>query len=117
MQIRSIAAASLVAALIHSPLARADEGTAPPRTTAASTASCAPEPRDTFRPESQLRDLVENVFRYRLDRVTVDGGCYSVFAFARNGTPYEVRFRGSDLKMISRYVVKDAPAFAIASGE
>jgi hypothetical protein len=41
-------------------------------------------------------------------RVTTDAGCYAVLASDRHGTPFDVRFRGADLRMVSRHVVKDA---------
>jgi hypothetical protein len=108
MQIRSIVAA-LAAALLVSPLARAEESAPLPCASKASSDICASAPRDQFRPESQVRGVVENFLRYRVTRVGTDGGCYAVLASDRNGTPFEVKFRGSDLKMVSRYVVKDAP--------
>jgi hypothetical protein len=79
------------------------------------TAICAQAPRDQFRPEEQLRGVVENFLRYRIARVGVDGGCYAVLASDRNGTPFEVRFRGDDLRMISRYVVKDGASNSVSS--
>ena len=81
------------------------------------TSICAEAPRDQFRPESHLRSVVEKFLRYRVTRVEVDGGCYSVLASDRDGTPFEVKFRGSDLKMVSRYVVKNAPMNAPSSDQ
>ena len=40
-----------------------------------------------------------------------------MLAVDRNGTPFEVRFRGNDLKMISRYVVKDGSLNAPSSSQ
>ena len=117
MQIRSVAAAAVAAALVFSPLARA-EGAGPlPCASTASAAICSEAPRDQFRPESHVRSVVENFLRYRIARVSVDGGCYSVLASDRNGTPFEVKFRGNDLKMVSRHVVKDAPLNALSSSQ
>lgn len=117
MQIRSLAAASVAATLLASPLARADEDAARQCASTVSTAICAETPRDQFRSEAQLRGVVENIFRYRIARIAVDGGCYSVLASDRNGTPYEVRFRGSDLKMVSRTVAKEARVNTVASDQ
>lgn len=110
-------AASLGAALVFSPVTRAGETAAMPRPSMTSAAICAEVPGDQFRPEAQLRGVVENFLRYRISRVGVDGGCYAVLASDRNGTPFEVRFRGDDLRMVSRYVVKDAPSNAVSSSQ
>jgi hypothetical protein len=109
MQIRFVAAAAVAAALTFSPLVRAEDAAPRPCPSTAAAAICDEAPRDQFRPESHVRSVVENFLRYRVARVGVDGGCYAVLASDRSGTPYEVRFRGNDLKMVSRYVVKDAP--------
>lgn len=116
MQICSAAAAAVGAALIFSPLARANDA-ALPCTSTVPASLCAEAPRDQFKPESQVRRVVENFLRYRITHVGVDGGCYAVLASDRNGTPFEVKFRGNDLKMVSRYVVKDAPLNAPASSQ
>ena len=117
MQIRSVAAAAVAATFIFSPLARANDAAPLPCASTIQAAICAEAPRDQFRPESHLRSVVENFLRYRITRVGVDGGCYAVLASDRNGTPFEVKFRGNDLKMVSRYVVKDAPLNAPSSNQ
>lgn len=117
MQNRSVAAAAVATALIFSPLARAEDAAPLPCVSTVPAAICAEAPRDQFRPESHLRSVVENFLRYRITRVGVDGGCYAVLASDRNGTPFEVKFRGSDLRMVSRYVVKDAPLNAPSSNQ
>jgi len=117
MQIRSAAAATVAATVIFSPLARANDATALPCASTTPATTYAEESRDPFRPEAHLRSVVENFLRYRVARVGIDGGCYAVLAVDRNGTPFEVRFRGSDLKMVSRYVAKDAPLNAPSSNQ
>ena len=117
MQIRSVAAAAVAAAFLASPLARASDTAALPCASTTQATICAEASRDPFRPEAHLRSIVENFLRYRVARVGIDGGCYAVLAFDRNGTPFEVKFRGSDLKMVSRYVVKDEPLHAPASAQ
>ena len=107
MQIRSVASAAVAATFLVGPLARANDTTALPCASTTQTTLCAEASRDPFRPEAHLRSVVENFLRYRVARVGVDGGCYAVLAVDRNGTPFEVKFRGNDLKMVSRYVVKD----------
>ena len=77
---------------------------------------CADAPRE-FRPESQLRHVVENFLRYRVERVAIDGGCYEVMASDRSGTPYSVRFRGSDLKMVSRHAVRATAPTELSSAQ
>jgi hypothetical protein len=67
--------------------------------------ACAVVPRDQFKSETELRTQVEK-FRYQVMRVHVDAGCYGVLAADRNGKPYELKFRGADLRMVSRYEVK-----------
>ena len=69
--------------------------------------ACAAVPRDQFRAEAELRAQVEKL-RYQVIRVSTDAGCYEVLATDRNGNPYEVKFRGADLRMVSRYEVKGA---------
>ena len=117
MQIRSAAAAAIAATFLVSPLTRANDATALPCASTTPATICAEASRDPFRPEAHLRSVVENFLRYRVARVGVDGGCYAVLAVDRNGTPFEVKFRGSDLKMVSRYVVKDGPLHAPASAQ
>ena len=67
--------------------------------------ACAVAPRDQFKSETELRTQVEKL-SYQVVRVRVDAGCYEVLAADRNGKPYEVKFRGADLRMVSRYEVK-----------
>jgi hypothetical protein len=117
MQIRTVAAAAVAATLLVGPLARANDATALPRASTTSVTSCAEASRDPFRPEAQLRHVVENFLRYRVAHVGIDGGCYAVLAFDRHGTPFEVRFRGNDLKMVSRYVVRDGSPSAPSSSQ
>jgi len=117
MQIHSVAAAAVAATLLVGPPARANEATALPCVSTTPATLCAEAARDPFRPEAHLRSVVENFLRYRVARVGIDGGCYAVLAFDRNGTPFEVRFRGNDLKMVSRYVVKDTPLNALSSNQ
>jgi hypothetical protein len=74
----------------------------------ATPTACIEAPQSPFRPESEVCSLVESFLRYRVSQVATDAGCYAVLASDRHGTPYEVRFRGTDLKMISRHVVKEA---------
>ncbi len=117
MQIHTVAAAAVAATLLVGPLARASDATALPCASTIQAALCAEAPRDPFRPEAHLRSVVENFLRYRVARVGIDGGCYAVLAFDRNGTPFEVKFRGNDLKMVSRYVVRDGSLNAPASSQ
>ena len=117
MQIRSAAAAAVAATFLVSPLTRANDATALPCASTTPATICAEASRDPVRPEAHLRSVVESFLRYRVARVGVDGGCYAVLAVDRNGTPFEVRFRGSDLKMVSRYVAKDAPLNAPSSNQ
>lgn len=117
MQIRSVAAAPVAAAFLASPLAHANDAATLPCASTTQATLCAEASRDPFRPEAHLRSVVENFLRYRVERVGVDGRCYAVLAVDRNGTPFEVRFRGSDLKMVSRHVVKDAPLNPLSSSQ
>jgi len=117
MQIHSVAATAVAATFLVSPLARANDATALPCASTTSAITCAEASRDPFRPEAHLRSVVENFLRYRVARVGIDGGCYAVLAFDHNGTPFEVKFRGNDLKMVSRYVVKDGPLNAPSSNQ
>ena len=109
MQIRTVAAAAVAATFLVGPLARANDATALPRASTTPATSCAEPSRDPFRPEAHLRSVVQDFLRYRVAHVGIDGGCYAVLAFDRNGTPFEVKFRGNDLKMVSRYVITDGP--------
>jgi hypothetical protein len=117
MQIHTVAAAAIAASFLVGPLARANDTTALPRASTTPATLCAETPRDPFRPEAHLRSVVENFLRYRVARVGIDGGCYAVLAFGRNGTPFEVKFRGNDLKMVSRYVVTDGSLNAPSSSQ
>lgn len=88
-------------ALGTGPAAAAESASNEPSTSGA----CAVVPRDQFRSETELRAQVEKL-NYQVVRVRVDAGCYEVLAADRNGKPYEVKFRGADLRMVSRYEVK-----------
>jgi hypothetical protein len=117
MQIRTVAAAAVAATFLVGPLARANDTSAIPRASTTVSTMCDEAPREPFRPEAHLRSVVENFLRYRVAQVGIDGGCYAVLAFDRHGTPFEVRFRGNDLKMVSRYVVKDGSHSAPSSSQ
>ena len=97
-------AAALIAA--HVALGTGLAAAAEPSSNEPSTSgACAVVPRDQFRSEAELRAQVEKL-SYQVVRVRVDAGCYEVLAADRNGKPYEVKFRGADLRMVSRYEVK-----------
>ena len=72
---------------------------------ASTSSQCSIESRDTFKPETDLRAIVERL-GYRVTRVGIDDACYEVIAADRSGKIYEVRFTGADLRMISRHEVK-----------
>ena len=110
MRIHFFAAAAAAATLLVGPPARANEATAVPCASTTQATICAGAPRDPFRPEAHLRSVVENFLRYRVARIGIDGGCYAVLAIDRNGTPLEVRFRGSDLNPGGRHVEKEHAA-------
>ena len=97
-------AAALIAA--HVALDTGLAAAAEPMSNGPSTSSaCAVDSRDQFRSETELRAQVEKL-SYQVVHVRVDAGCYEVLAADRNGKPYEVKFRGADLRMVSRYEVK-----------
>jgi hypothetical protein len=99
-------AAALTAA--HLALGTALAAAAEPASNESSTSgACATVPREQFKSEAELRAQVEKL-RYQVIRVSTDAGCYEVLAADRNGRPYEVKFRGADLRMVSRYEVKGA---------
>ncbi len=99
-------AAALIAA--HIALGAMPVAAAEPASNEGSTSgACAAVPRDQFKAEAELRAQVDKL-RYQVIRVSTDAGCYEVLATDRNGKPYEVKFGGADLRMVSRYEVKGA---------
>lgn len=100
--------ASAVAAFLVSSFAAQAADSGAPLYASATPAACRAAQRSAFRPEAELRAVVEDVLRYRVTRVRTDAGCYAVQASDRRGIPYEVRFLGDDLKMVSRHVIKEA---------
>jgi len=97
-------AAALIAA--HVALGTGTTAAAEPTSNEPSTSgACAVIPPDQFRSDTELRAQIEKL-SYQVVRVRVDAGCYEVLAADRNGKPYEVKFRGADLRMVSRYEVK-----------
>lgn len=105
MQMPYLAAAVAVFIAADAPAQAADPGD---QTYAAATpVACLEAARTTFRPEAEVLAIVEEVLRYRATRVGTDAGCWVVHASDRLGTPYEVRFLGRDLKMVSRHVVRE----------
>lgn len=110
-------AAALGAALVFSSPARAGETAPPPGAAMTRPEVCAAAPREQFKSEAELRSAVENFLRYRVTRVSIDGGCYSVVALDRSGNVFEVKFRGDDLRMVSRYVVKNVPLNPLSSSQ
>jgi len=66
---------------------------------------CASAPREQFRPEAQLAEVVERL-GYRVVRVGADAGCYAVLGSDRHGRRYDMRFEGASLRMVSRYVAR-----------
>ncbi|HQR55555.1 MAG TPA: PepSY domain-containing protein [Burkholderiaceae bacterium] len=66
---------------------------------------CTATPAGAFMPESDLRAIVERL-GYQVIRIGTDAACFEVLATDRNGRNFEIKFKGTDLKMISRYEVK-----------
>lgn len=56
-------------------------------------------------PEAHLQAIVERL-GYQVSRISIDAACYEVLGTDRNGRNFEIKFNGTDLKMISRYEVK-----------
>jgi hypothetical protein len=69
---------------------------------------CASVPREQFRPEAELAAVVER-FGYKIVRVSTDAGCYAVLGADRSGTRFDMRFEGTNLRMVSRYLARSGP--------
>jgi len=67
--------------------------------------ACTTTPTDAFLPETDLRAVVERL-GYQVARISTDAACYEVLATDRNGRHFEIKFKGADLRMVSRYEVK-----------
>jgi hypothetical protein len=67
-----------------------------------SATACMTTPAGAFMPEADLRAIVERL-GYQVTRISTDSACYEVLATDRNGRAFEIRFKGADLRMISRY--------------
>lgn len=104
MQFRALAMTAItMTGCLHSGFAAASESFARP---AAVPNTCAVQPALPFRPEGEVRGIVESL-GYRVAEVGTDAGCYAVIAVNRAGKPYEIKFKGTNLRMVSRYSVKD----------
>jgi len=66
---------------------------------------CAPAPDAQFRSEGDLVEAVER-YGYRVVRVGTEGGCYAVQADDRRGRRFDMRFEGTNLRMVSRYFAR-----------
>jgi len=62
---------------------------------------CAAAPRESFRPEADLAEVVGRL-GYQVERLDTDAGCYAVLAVDRRGKRFDMRFEGASLKMVSR---------------
>lgn len=91
------AALCLLAGLAH--------GAEPPAALTDRADRCAPAPHDAFRPESDLRTVLEGL-GYQPRRIGTERGCYVVRAVDRRGKPFDIRFEGATLRMVSRYVAR-----------
>jgi hypothetical protein len=105
MHLRAVAMTALTVPLIaHAGFAAAspsaDRG-------AAFADRCSAALEEPFRSEAELKGVVES-FGYRLIEARVDSGCYVVVAADRRGRLFNIRFRGADLKMVSRYAARHA---------
>jgi hypothetical protein len=67
--------------------------------------ACATTPAGAFMPEADLRAIVERL-GYQVTRISTDSACYEVLATDRNGRSLEIKFKGADLRMISRHEIK-----------
>ena len=103
MQTRSLAATAIAIALLsNAGLAAATESIAGlPQ----ASQGCAAPASQQFMPEAEVLGIVERL-GYRVSRIRTEAGCYSVLAVDRAGKPFEIKFKGADLRMVSRYVVK-----------
>ena len=70
-----------------------------------SSPACTATPAGAFMPAADLRAIVERL-GYQVTRISTDAACYEVLATDRNGRNFEIRFKGADLKMVSRYAIK-----------
>lgn len=66
---------------------------------------CSSGSQSSFRPEADLRAVLDRL-GYQANRISTDDACYEVDATDRSGKRYEVKFKGDDLKMVSRYEVR-----------
>ena len=101
MSIRHIAAAVATLALA---LGAATASELHPQSTPHSN-PCSSASQGSFRPEADLRAVLERL-GYQVNRVKAEDACYEVYAIDRSGKRYEVKFKGDDLKMVSRYEVR-----------
>ena len=64
--------------------------------------ACTTTPAGAFMPEADVRAIVERL-GYQVTGISTDAACYEVLATDRNGRSLEIKFKGADLRMISRY--------------
>jgi hypothetical protein len=69
---------------------------------------CAPVPGGQFRPEADLTVVLERL-GYQAVRVATDAGCYAVLGVDRRGKYFDMRFEGTNLRMVSRYFARTEP--------
>jgi hypothetical protein len=67
--------------------------------------ACTTTPAGAFRPEADLRAIVERL-GYQVIRISTDAACYEVLAMDSNDRIFEIKFKGADLRMISRHEIK-----------
>jgi len=100
---RSITAVAALALVLGAASASEHYPQASPHSNPCSSASQA-----SFRPEADLRAVLEHL-GYQVNRISTEDACYEVYATDRSGKRYEVKFKGDDLKMVSRYEVRGEP--------
>lgn len=67
---------------------------------------CPAAPRHRWKPAAEVLTATE-ALGYRPTGLASSGGCYEVRAVDKRGRHYRVKFDPTDLRMVSRYVVKD----------
>jgi hypothetical protein len=74
-------------------------------TALATDEDCSSAPRAQWKSAAEARAATE-ALGYRAARIEARDGCYEVRAVHRRGKHYDLKFNASDLRLLSRYMVR-----------
>lgn len=73
--------------------------------TALAAANCPPYPKNEWMPQDQAKARIESM-GYKIDKFKIDGNCYEIYGFNKEGKKAEVYFDAKTLAIIKSEIRK-----------